>query len=80
MNEIQTIILLTGAVSAWLVQETVFNRRRWASIIALIGQPLWLYETLRAGQLGMFLLSLFYMLAWGRGFWLHWIKNNAESA
>lgn len=33
---------------------------RLACLIALLGQPFWLYETMRADQFGMFLISLYF--------------------
>lgn len=63
----QAIILLTGALAIWLVNDPDIRIRRLGAVIGLCGQPFWLWSTWQVGQWGMFALSLFYTVAWVRG-------------
>jgi hypothetical protein len=70
----QAAIAVLGAAAAWLSQERRSSWRRWACIFGMLGQPFWLYATWKAGQLGMFVLSIVYAVAWMRGIWVNWIS------
>lgn len=65
------IVLLSGA-AIWLVGRPE-DWRRWGYIVGLAGQPLWLWVTWREGQFGLFLLSLWWLYAWGQGVACHWL-------
>lgn len=69
----QFIIAVTGLVAIWLTQEREAGRRRWACWFGLLGQPFWFYATWQAQQWGMFVLSIFFTLAWFRGVWNLWV-------
>jgi len=69
----QIAIAILGAAAIWLSQDARPGVRRWACIIGLVGQPLWIAATWRAGQWGMLVLSVVYTCAWVRGIWAHWI-------
>lgn len=71
----QLMILLTGAIAILLSQADSAAARQWACIAGLTGQPLWLLDTYRAKQWGMFLLSVVYAGAWAMGVWTYWIKG-----
>ncbi len=54
-----------------LVSVYLFNarpgRERWAALVGLAGQPAWLYLTAVTGEPGMFVVSLFFTICYGRG-------------
>ncbi len=64
-------IALLGLPAIWCAVEGQ-DLARWGVLLGLAGQPLWVFSTLRARQMGMFLLSLAYTLVWARGAWIHW--------
>lgn len=74
----QSMIFLTGACAIWLTQDSRPNVQRWACIVGLVGQPLWLWGSWRTGQWGVFLLSMAYAVAWARGFNRYWIGPYLE--
>ena len=72
---IQTVILITSALSIWLVTR----REDWSKygyIIGLIGQPFWLYSSIQAEQWGIMALTIFYSYSWSQGIYYNWIKKN----
>jgi nicotinamide riboside transporter PnuC len=58
------IMVLSGAVVYFFSTKDKF---KWGFIIGLINQPLWIYTTLKSGQWGMFLVSLWYVVMYIRG-------------
>lgn len=72
----QLAILLTGVLAAWINQDERLQVRRWAGVVGLLGQPFFLYATWKAEQLGQFLVSLGYTVAFVRGVWLGWAIRN----
>ena len=68
-------IALFGVFAVWLSQDARANWRKWACIFGLIGQPFWFYATYKASQWGMFGLCFLYSYAWGKGFYINWIKK-----
>ena len=71
----QIVILLTGVLAAWINQDRRLEVRRWAGVVGLIGQPFFLYATWHAGQLGQFLVTVGYTVAFLRGVYLGWGKR-----
>jgi hypothetical protein len=69
----QIIIFLTGMIAIWLVNDKREHYRKYSSIFGLIGQPFWFYTTYIAEQWGIFFLTIFYTIAWGRWFYYSWI-------
>lgn len=56
----------TALVSVYLFNAGT-GRERWAALVGLLGQPAWLYLTTVTGEPGMFIVSLFFTLCYGRG-------------
>ena len=58
-------------VATALVSVYLFNagtgRERWGALAGLLGQPAWLYLTHATGEAGMFGVSLFLTICYGRG-------------
>jgi hypothetical protein len=74
----QIAIALCGITSIYLSQDSRASWRRYACIFGICAQPFWLYATWRAGQWGMFALTIAYTIGWMRGirnFW--WRKVSA---
>ena len=65
------ILLLSGTAIALIACK---SRRatRWGWLIGLAGQPFWIVETIRTGQWGMLLLSLWFGVHYARGAWREW--------
>ena len=72
----QRIIAVTGSIAAFFSQCRSIQLRKWACIIALIGEPFWFYATYTAEQWGIFAVCFLYTLAWLKGFKLYWIDKN----
>jgi hypothetical protein len=61
-------MVATATTSVWLFNAGP-NRQRWAALVGLAGQPAWLYLTSVTGEAGMFSVSLFFTVCYGRGVW-----------
>jgi len=64
------ILLLTGG-AAWALGEPG-EAGRWGYLLALAGQPFWVWECCRARQWGMLAVSLWFTVSWARGAVNHW--------
>lgn len=73
LNVIQIVIVLSGVLAVALTQSMLPERRRWAPLVGLIGQPFWLYITCSWTTWGMFVCSLLYTLVWAYGACKHWL-------
>jgi hypothetical protein len=73
LHLVQLIIALSGVLALALTQSMLFERRRWASIVGLAGQPFWLTITFSWATWGMFLCSVLYTLVWCWSFYKHWL-------
>jgi nicotinamide riboside transporter PnuC len=74
----QALIFITGICAVWLSQDQKSGMRRYACLFGLAGQPFWFYTSYQASQWGIFILSIFYTLAWAKGFYLWWIKKESN--
>jgi len=72
---VQAQIAGTGLVAVALSQSADAERRRYAPVFGLMGQPFWLYATWTAGQPGMFALSLAYTAVWALGWRAQWMRR-----
>lgn len=70
----QTGIALCGATAVHLSQDVELQRRRWAPVMGMLGQPFWVVETAINHQWGVLALTLVYGWGWGKGLWNHWVK------
>lgn len=66
------MIALFGVGAVWLSQDPRVERRRFAPILGLIGQPFWFYSAWAAEQWGIFVLCFLYTASWLRGLRAHW--------
>lgn len=74
----QLAIALTGVVAIWLSQDMRQERRRFACIFGLIGQPFWFYAAYTAEQWGIFALCFLYTWSWLRGVRNNWLRKPNE--
>lgn len=74
----QLAIAMTGAVAVWLSQDKRADRRKWACVLGMIGQPFWFYATWKGRQWGMFALCFLYTWGWARGIWANWIAAGKD--
>lgn len=70
----QYSIFICGVTAMFLANETKPERRRWAPVIGLLGQPAWYVMAAEDHRWGLFAVSFLYTAAWARGFYLQWIK------
>lgn len=73
----QIAIGVLGLAAVFLSQDDCIERRRYACLCGLAGQPFWLYVTWKAQQWGIFGLSFLYAFSWGRGFIVHWVRGRS---
>ena len=73
----QIFIALFGVTAVTLSQSALPERRRWASVFGLVGQPFWFYAAWETQQWGIFALCILYTLSWGKGFYSHFIAARA---
>ncbi|WP_289101030.1 hypothetical protein [uncultured Marinobacter sp.] len=76
----QIAIAVFGLTAIWLSQAPSEAHRKWAPVLGLMSQPFWFYATLAAEQYGIFVLTLFYTLAWCRGIKNHWFPKRGVHA
>ena len=69
----QVWIALLGVTAIALSQSTDVKKRRWACIFGLAGQPFWFYMAYKQNSWGVFILCLFYTMAWARGVFNYWV-------
>lgn len=60
-------IAIFGVLAVWLSQESRIERRRWAPVFGLIGQPFWVWSAWSAEQYGILALCVLYTASWARG-------------
>lgn len=73
----QAGIAIFGLSAIFLAQSAHIDYRRWASVLGLLGQPLWFTTSYISESWGIFILCFFYTFAWGKGFYIHWISKSA---
>lgn len=73
-------IAVCGVTAVWLSQDERYERRRWACIFGLIGQPFWFWAAYSASQWGIFALCFLYAYSWLRGFRTYWMLGKRQSA
>lgn len=71
----QLFIALFGVTAVWLSQDSRIERRKYACIFGLIGQPFWVIAALDAEQYGILALCVLYTFSWLRGFKQHWMTK-----
>jgi len=76
MTLIQLMILVMSIVAIGLTQQPWMPRlARYSPIIGLASQPLWLYETYTAHQMGMFINSVLMTIIWLMGLKKYWVNK-----
>ena len=71
----QLMIAIFGVTAVVLSQSELLERRKWAGIFGLVGQPFWFYAAWTTEQWGIFALCILYTLSWGKGVYTHWFKK-----
>ncbi len=75
----QVGIAICGVTAIYLSQDLRFERRKWASVFGLAGQPFWIAETVSAERYGILALCALYTFSWAKGFHSHWIAGVAHA-
>ena len=73
----QFAIALFGVTAVFLSQSSDAERRRYACLFGIIGQPFWFYSAWQSEQWGIFSLCFLYSWAWAKGLWTNWIRRTA---
>lgn len=68
---VQGVILTTGALAIWLVQDRRARVRWWGCLIGLAGQPAWAAAAIGAEQWGVLAITGVYAVVWVRGLVRH---------
>jgi len=76
---VQILIAILGVAAVWLSQDRRADRRKYACLFGLLGQPLWFYTTWKSGQWGIFALSFVYTFAWIKGFHVYWLEKTPDN-
>jgi hypothetical protein len=71
----QIAIAACGIASIYASQDRRLSVQRYACLFGLAAQPFWFYATFRAGQWGIFALSIVYALGWARGVLNFWVRR-----
>jgi hypothetical protein len=71
----QIFIVVFGVTAVVLSQSKQQERRKYACIFGLLGQPFWFYSAYTAEQWGIFFVCFLYLGAWLQGVWNNWIDN-----
>lgn len=70
--------MIASAVGSIYLLNAGASRARWGSLVGLLGQPAWLYLTAATGEPGMFWVSLFFTVCYGRGVWDGFFRRGAR--
>lgn len=68
----QVVIGILSGSAILLSQDTRDTWRKYAPILGLLGQPFWMYTSFVHEQPVLFLLSFYYIYAWGLGVKNYW--------
>ena len=74
---LQLLILLSGVVIIVLISSQRRRLRLLCYGLGLISEPLWFWTAWVHGQWGIYLMSLWYMLACAWGIWNTWKSPRA---
>jgi hypothetical protein len=74
----QIAIMFTGVIAILLTQSESAERRRYACLFGLAGQPFWLWSAAEAGQWGVLLMCSLYTYAWAKGVRTHWLRKEPK--
>ncbi len=73
----QILLVITGASAIWFLSRKE-EWKRWGFIVGILGQPFWLYSTIKAEQWGIVALTIFYTYSFGQGIYFYWIKSKKD--
>ena len=72
----QLIMTPSGIISIYLTQSESYTLRKWASMVAMVGQPFWYILAWVTEAWGLFFMNFFFTFSWLKGIWIYWIKPN----
>ncbi len=65
-HALQAVIGVLSVIAMYLI-VTPGPLEKWGYVVGLASQPFWFAATWRAGQIGMFIVAIFYTGAWVQG-------------
>lgn len=74
MSYDQIFLAIFGVIAIWLSQDSRESVRKYSCLFGMISQPFWFYTSYVNEQWGVFILAIFYTIAWMKGFYNHWIN------
>lgn len=72
----QIAIVVVGATIAFCLTRNNEKLGTIGSVLGLLIQPIWVYESYKSGQFGVMILSAFYTYSYAQGLYFFWIKKN----
>lgn len=72
---VQSLIAILELLAIWLINEKSDERKKFAPIFGLLGQPFWFYSSYEAEQWGAFVLCFFFTGAWIKGIKTYWFDK-----
>lgn len=73
------IIIFASACGAIALISRKEHWNRWGYIIGIIGQPLWIYDSYKNNQWGIFVVSVWFLISYAQGIRNYWIKPDKPS-
>lgn len=64
---VQALLFVLSLSAVWLIGCDGRRQRRAGFMVGMLSQPLWIWESWRAGQGGIFIMSIIYIFVWARG-------------
>jgi hypothetical protein len=61
LDVVNGVIFVMGAVAAYCISSSNRKTKFIGFLVASLSEPFWLYATLKTGNWGIFLLSLWYL-------------------
>lgn len=78
MYALLNVWMIATAVASVYLFNAGAHRVRWGALVGLVGQPAWLHLTMATGEPGMFVVSVFFTLCYGRGVWDGFFRQGAR--
>jgi hypothetical protein len=73
------LIVIVGPSASIMSQSKQFRLRKFAPMVAIWGQPAWIYLAWTSNNMGMFAVCFLYTYGWLLGIYNYWIKKTIEA-
>lgn len=76
---IQWIIFISACGAIGLI-STKTRFAKWGYLIGFVGQPFWIYDSMKRNQWGIFLVALWFAGCYGYGVYAHILNDSTKGA